>query len=154
MRKMDEDGLFLCRFQADLFKYSVKQNISSKLFIKDFSYSNLSFRMNSNDFLFESLDVPAAFIEVEKMENKRKSGIVYNEAIIGWIGYIYRYICYIYEKNMKSIYKVIKPQELYDIYDSYHSMDNELAISRILEAKNINFNKNTDISIVKKHYKL
>ena len=36
------------------------------------------------------------------------------------------------------LYKRIKPEELYMLYESYHSLDNELAAKRILEAKNIN----------------
>lgn len=153
MKKMDENGLLLCKYQARLFEYSTSKNISSKQFIKDFSYSNLSKRMGNVSFLFETLDTAGAYLEIE--ENKPfKKGEVYNENIISWIGYIYRYTCYIYEKDMKDIYKKIKPQELYDLYDAYHSLDNELAIKRILEAKNIDFNNKNATNLLKKYYNL
>ena len=89
------------------------------------------------------------------MRNNKKGGIIYNEQSMEWIGYIYRYICYIYEQPMKKIYGLIKPNELFELYDAYHSLDNELAIKRILEAKGISFENNTNqLEELKKIYKI
>ena len=52
-----------------------------------------------------------------------------------WIGYIYRYWCYTYDKTSRQVYKIIKPKELRDLYYPYHSLDPMQAIERILEAK-------------------
>lgn len=153
MKTMDGVGLMLCRYQASLFGYSVHQRVSSKVFVKKYAHSLLGERMDSAGFLLEAIDVPQAYIEV--MRNSKKGGIIYNEQSMEWIGYIYRYICYIYEQPMKKIYGLIKPNELFELYDAYHSLDNELAIKRILEAKGISFENNTNqLEELKKIYKI
>ena len=55
---------------------------------------------------------------------------------------------------MKKVYEKIKPQELYDLYDAYHSMDNELAIKRILESKNIEFEHKDNLEVLRKIYNI
>ncbi|MBE5763114.1 MAG: hypothetical protein E7338_02705 [Clostridiales bacterium] len=140
MREIDDFGRFICRYQADLFEYSAKQLVASKDFVKKYAYSNLAERMDDRGFWFEAIDVPQAFSEMQTIKAKKKISI-YRSDVIRWIGYIYRYICYIYEKPMKEVYKRISPQELYDVFDAYHSLDNELAIKRILEAKCLDFEK-------------
>ena len=153
MKKMNDIGLMICRYQADLFEYSTKMNVSSKLFVRKFSYSFLSKRMDSSGFLCESIDIPQAYIELMNNSTK-KEGIIFEPYIMRWIGFIYRYICYIYKKPMKKVYEKIKPQELYDLYDAYHSMDNELAIKRILESKNIEFDHKDKIEVLRKIYNI
>ena len=53
---------------------------------------------------------------------------------------------------MKKVYKLINPKELYNLYDAYHSLDNELAIERILEAKSIKLGDNNDLELLKRIY--
>ena len=150
MTKMDEIGLMLCKYQARLFEYAAKQKVSSKLFIKMFAYSYVAARMDSIGFLLESIDVPQAYLEV--INNNSRNGIVYSEKIMNWMGYIYRYICYVYQQPMKRVYKLIKPKELFDLYEAYHSLDNDLAIQRILEAKSINFDNKDNLELLKRIY--
>lgn len=150
MTKMNEIGLMLCRYQARLFEYAARQKVSSKFFVKKFSFSFTAARMDSIGFLLESIDVPQAYLEI--MNGSEKTGIVYSEKIMNWIGYIYRYICYTHQQPMKRVYKLIKPKELHDLYDAYHSMDNELAIERILEAKSINFEGTNNLELLKRIY--
>ena len=54
-----------------------------------------------------------------------------------WIGYIYRYWAYTYEKSSKQLFKYIKSEKLRNLYFPYHSLDPAQAIERILEAKGI-----------------
>ena len=55
-----------------------------------------------------------------------------------------------YDVDMKKVYSFIKPQEMFDIYDAFHSMDPELAAKKIIEAKGIDFNVN-NIDLMKKY---
>lgn len=57
-----------------------------------------------------------------------------------WIGYIYRYFSYTYQKTSKQVYKIIKPKELRGLFLPYHTMDPAQAIERILEAKGLPVN--------------
>ena len=53
------------------------------------------------------------------------------------MGYLYRYWAYIRECSSKSVYKIIKPEELRGLYLPYHSLDPLQAIERIMESKDI-----------------
>ena len=54
-----------------------------------------------------------------------------------WIGYIYRYYCFTYEKSSRQAYRIIKPKELRDLYLPYHTLDPLQAVDRIMEAKGL-----------------
>lgn len=151
MNKITSSMISICRYQSKLFEYSVTKNASSLLFIKKFVFSDIAYRMGSIAFLFESVDFPAAFDEATEKKVIRK-GVIYSEKTMAWIGYMYRYICFLYNKPITVVYRHIKPQEFYNVYDAYHSMDPELAAKRILEAKNINFDKKIDLDLLKKIY--
>ena len=59
----------------------------------------------------------------------------YSENELYWIGYLYRYWAYTYQKTSKQLYRMTKPKELRELYYPYHSLDPAQAIERILEAK-------------------
>ena len=61
-----------------------------------------------------------------------------------WIGYIYRYFAYTYERSSIQVYKAVKPKELRDLFLPYHTMDPAQAIDRILEAKGLSYDKQTE----------
>lgn len=61
----------------------------------------------------------------------------YTKNELYWIGYIYRYFSYTYEKSSVQIYKIVKPKELRALFLPYHTLDPSQAIERILEAKNL-----------------
>lgn len=51
---------------------------------------------------------------------------------------------------LTSLYRKIKPEELYMLYEAYHSLDNDLVVQRICEAKGIHLNLN-DVELLKKY---
>lgn len=139
MMKIDENGLRLCRFQGELFEKSVsKVEASTPIFLRRFMYSSVAERMDRKGFLFESASVNTVFGEIElefgrTTYGKNKFGC--NE--LYWMGYLYRYWCYLYGKTSKQVYRIIKPEELRKLYFAYHSLDPAQAIERILEAKGL-----------------
>lgn len=139
MRKMDNYGLKLCQFQAELFKRSQKAaGCSSKIFIRRFMLSALAKRMDKEGFLYDSIDVSDALQEIEDQFGASEYGKdKFGEEELYWTGYLYRYWAYINGKSSKQIYKLIKPDELRKLYFPYHSLDPEQAIERIKEAKGI-----------------
>ena len=140
MRKIDEIGLKLCKMQAEVFSVSVKEtNCSSPIFMRRFMNSQVAQRMDLGGFLFEACDVNQIFQEIETEFGESSYGKEkYSEAELYWIGYVYRYWSYTYQKTSKQIYKLVKPKELRDLYYPYHSLDPAQAIERILEAKDLN----------------
>lgn len=139
MRKIDTYGLKLCNFQAELFQKSLTETkCSSKIFIRRFMLSDLATRMDTDGFLFDAIDITDALNEIEEQFGPSDYGTVkFSAEELYWTGYIYRYWSYISQKNSKQIYQIVKPDELQKLYFPYHSLDPEVAIERIKEAKNI-----------------
>ena len=139
MTKMDNYGLRLCKFQAELFQKSLEETeCSSNIFIRRFMLSDLAKRMDKEGFLFDAIDVTDALQEIEIQFGPSDYGkIKFEREELYWTGYIYRYWAYITKKSCKQLYKVIKPDELRKMYYPYHSLDPELVIERIQESKGI-----------------
>lgn len=140
MRKIDEIGLKLCKMQAEVFSASaLRTDCSSPIFMRRFMNSGVAQRMDLGGFLFEACDVNQIFQEIETEFGESSYGKEkYAEAELYWIGYVYRYWSYTYQKTSKQIYKFMKPKELRGLYYPYHSLDPAQAIERILEAKDLN----------------
>ncbi len=140
MKSMDSYGLKTCAFQADLFEKSVcRLECSSKIFVRRFMYSDLAARLDSNGFVFEAIGLEDAFDELERQYGATTYGQQkFDREEMYWIGYIYRYWAYTYEKTSKQLFKYLKPEELRRLYYPYHSLDPAQAIERILEAKGMN----------------
>lgn len=139
MRAFDETGLKLCRMQAELFVLSAsKLECSSPIFLRRFMLSKVAARMDQDGFLYESCTEDGILQEIEEEFGATNYGKEkYSTEELYWMGYLYRYWCYTYEKSSKQIYKLMKPKELRGLYYPYHSLDPAQAIERILESKNI-----------------
>ena len=104
MKKMDNYGLKLCRFQGELFQKSIDEaECSSKIFIRRFMLSDLAKRMDGDGFLFETTDVTDALREIEIQFSPSDYGKVkFGREELYWTGYIYRYWAYITKKSSKQ----------------------------------------------------
>lgn len=139
MRAFDESGLKLCRMQAELFVMSAsKLECSSPIFLRRFMLSKVAVRMDQDGFLYESCTEEGILQEIEEEFGATNYGKEkYSTEELYWMGYLYRYWCYTYEKSSKQVYKQIKPKDLRQLYYPYHSLDPAQAIQRILESQNL-----------------
>lgn len=137
MRKLDDMGLKLCKMQAEIFEESVSlTRCSSPIFLRRFMYSDVASRMDHVGFLFEACNIQAVIEDIDNQFGETDYGKErYGTEELYWMGYLYRYWCYTFEKNSRQVYKIIKPKELRRLYYPYHSLDPAQAIDRILEAK-------------------
>lgn len=139
MRAFDETGLKLSRMQAELFVLSAsKLECSSPIFLRRFMLSKVAARMDQDGFLYEACTADGILQEIEEEFGATNYGKEkYSTEELYWMGYLYRYWCYTYEKSSKQVYKLMKPKELRSLYYPYHSLDPAQAIERILESKNL-----------------
>ena len=139
MRTFDENGLKLCRMQAELFVLSAsKLECSSPIFLRRFMLSKVAVRMDQDGFLYASCTEEGLLQEIEEEFGATNYGKEkYSTEELYWMGYLYRYWCYTYEKSSKQVYKLIKPKDLRQLYYPYHSLDPAQAIQRILESKSL-----------------
>lgn len=139
MKKIDKDGLLLCELQAKTFEMSIDATeVSSEIFIRRFMNSQISKSIDSCEILQTNMQAKDILERIEEQYGKSNYGSKrYTKNEIYWIGYIYRYFSYTYEKSSVQIYKIVKPKELRALFLPYHTLDPSQAIERILEAKNL-----------------
>lgn len=143
-REMDKTGLFLCDIQGTIFQQSIQdEECSSSIFIRRYMNSSFVCRMDNLGFINESLTTKEIYKEINKEYGKTSYGkIKFSGEEMYWIGYIYRYLSYVYQVDSKNAYKIIKGTELRKLYISYHTLDVMNAINRILESKSMFLDKN------------
>ena len=139
MRKIDNDGLLLCEMQAKAFELSgIEQNTSSAVFIRRFMNSDVAKQLDNMAVLQSNMQAADILKLIDEEYGKSEYGSVkYSLNELYWIGYIYRYYAYTYDKTSRQVYKIVKPKELRDLFLPYHTMDPAQAIDRILEAKGL-----------------
>ena len=142
-REMDQVGLLLCDVQGKIFEQSVtSEECSSSIFIRRYMNSKFVSRMDNLTFINESMTVEEIFEELDIEYGKTSYGkIKFSVNEMYWIGYIYRYLSYVYQIDSKNAYKIIKGTELRHLFFAYHSLATMNAIDRILEAKSIVLDK-------------
>ena len=145
MKKIDNDGLLLCEMQAKAFELSsIEQNTSSAVFIRRFMNSDVAKQLDNMAVLRSNMQAADILKLIDEEYGKSEYGSVkYSLNELYWIGYIYRYYAYTYDKTSRQVYKIVKPKELRDLFLPYHTMDPAQAIDRILEAKGL-ANDNVD----------
>ncbi len=145
MKKIDNDGLLLCEMQAKAFELSCEtHNTSSEIFIRRFMNSETAKQLDNMTVLQSNMQAADLLALIDEEYGRSDYGSVkYSPNELYWIGYIYRYFAYTYDKSSKQVYKTVKPKELRGLFLPYHTMDPAQAIDRILEAKGL-ANKNAD----------
>ncbi len=139
MKKIDRDGSILCDLQARTFELSLtEQNTSSPIFIRRFMHSRIAKDLDSGAILQTNIQ-PKDILDMIDEEYGRSSygSEKYSPAELHWIGYMYRYYAYTFERSSNQVYKTIKPRELRGLFLPYHTMDPAQALDRILEAGGI-----------------
>ncbi len=153
MKKIDNDGLLLCEMQAKAFELSgTAQNTGSAVFIRRFMNSDVAKQLDNMAVLQSNTQATDLLNLIDEEYGKSEYGSVkYSPNELYWIGYIYRYYAYTYDKTSKQVYKTVKPKELRGLFLPYHTMDPAQAIDRILEAKEL---ANEDVCEEKRQYEI
>lgn len=153
IRAFDETGLSLCKVQGRIFeKSAVAAEGSSPFFIKSFMFSDEAEHMDNDGFLSEPEDVESILENLKRKHNLNRGTIKYSGDALFWMGYLYRFCCYTYQMSSRSVYGIIKAEELHSLYLPYHTLDIGVAVRRILEAKGITSEKSS-LECLKKAYR-
>ena len=139
MRTIDATGLLLCRKQGEIFEQSPHMaTCGSAIFIRRFMHSHVAERFDSGSYPFEANSIASIFMEIEHQYGKSRYGSTrYSGEELYWMGYLYRYWAYVSEMSSSRIYSIASARELRPLYAAYHTLDPEMAIERIAEAKGI-----------------
>ena len=147
MRKITNDGLLLCKIQAETFEKSIdKMDTSSEIFVRRFMRSSIVKQLDNEAILATNLQANDILDFINEEYGVSNYGSVkYSKDEMYWIGYTYRYFAYTYEWTSLRIYKNVKPKELRSVYLPYHTLDPAQAIERILEAKGLPTNEEEEL---------
>ena len=146
-KKINRDGLLLCELQAKAFENSIdKMESSSEIFIRRFMKSKIAKRLDNQSILDSNIQTNDILQLVDEEYGATNYGSVkYTHNEMYWIGYIYRYFSFTYDLSSSQVYKIIKPKELRGLFLAYHTMDPSQAIERILEAKGMFIDEETEL---------
>jgi len=141
MKKMTNNGILLCKIQADLFaNYRSFSNCSPYFFIRRFMNSDLAKRFDDSTVLADISSNKTFIDEIDEQYGKTSFGknnnSISNEMMY-WVGYVYRYWSYTYEISSKALIMHVNPNILFNRYELYHSMDVSYLIDRICEEEDI-----------------
>ena len=147
IKKINRDGLLLCELQAKAFENSIdKMESSSEIFIRRFMKSKIAKRLDNQSILDSNIQANDILTLVDEEYGATDYGSVkYTHNEMYWIGYIYRYFSFTYDLSASQVYKIIKPKELRGLFLPYHTMDPSQAIERILEAKGMFIDEETEL---------
>lgn len=147
MKKINKNGLLLCELQAKTFEIAVDlTHVSSDIFIRRFMNSKVAKSMDNESILQTNMYEKDILGMIDEQYGELKYGSVkYTHNEMFWMGYLYRYFCYTHELTSVQVYKIVKPKELRRLFLAYHTMDPSQAIERILEAKGLLFDGETEL---------
>ena len=125
--------LQLCDIQGRLFILSVRRGISSAEFVKVFMKSATAKALDSTYNRMQWAGEEYLLEEVidEAGDRFNKSGEIYTEEMIYWIGYICRYWHYMTGESSKEIYKQAPVKVMKQNYAKVYMMTPEEAIEQI-----------------------
>ena len=142
MKQLTSEEIKSCQIQGNIFAKSTQLKCSSKVFIRRFMLSKTCERMDKNGILFDSFSEEDIYAELEKENGKFNYGkIKIGNEVLFWIGYIYRYWSICCDMSSKEIFSIQNSSDMISLYLAYHTLDPKVAIERILEANNINLEK-------------
>jgi len=72
----------------------------------------------------------------DENESIDKTGEIYGNEPMFWMGYLYRYWHYLTGEKSCDIVRIAPPDVMYESWAGFHTLDNDLAIERLKELGN------------------
>ena len=135
-REFDTTGMLLAKMQAEMFSDATKRGFGSYYFLRRFASSTYCKALDSLAILRSSL-VPDNFWD-ENEKTISKNGTIFHSDVMHWIGYIYRYWCYVENIKMMKLIQRVPIKYLASIYNAYHSLSPEVVVAHVKETLHIN----------------
>ena len=132
---MDALSLKICDIQGRLFELSTKKGLDSHVFVSHFMKSKLAENMDATfnhmqwageEYLLEAL--------IDEVGNDvLVANETFDEEVMYWIGYIYRYWHFYTGESSKKIVKQANINTMRMSYNIFHTFDPALAVDELKE---------------------
>lgn len=126
----------MCELQADFFEQSKAHfPCSSAKFVERFMRSQVAKQLDNTHDDYNYLSVGEVFSSLEESYPSLKEGHgnQFPTHVLRWMGYIYRCFCIRKKRPSLLVYKKIKTDSLFALYDSFHTFDPDYCVDRIEE---------------------
>lgn len=128
----------LSEMQGALFEMSGAEGYDSEKFIKVFMNSKIAEGLDSD---FDYMQWAGKEYIMERMKEEYPEGFshggqVFDGETLYWAGYLYRYWHFYSGESSKAIYMQADAKTINTMYYGYHTLDVEMAIDRLKEARN------------------
>lgn len=130
---MDKTKLKLCDIQGRLFVKSAEAGYDSQSFIRSYMNSAVAKGMDSKYNRMQWAGEEYLLEEIADEASLEEGGDIWQEDILFWSGYIYRYWCYYTGESSKKIYRMASAKTMRRNYRMFHTMDPKMAIDDLKE---------------------
>ena len=130
---MDRLQLQLCDIQGRLFELSGANGYNSAIFIKAFMTSEVAKGLDSKFNRMQWAGEEYLLAELSDTAKLIKSGTVYDEEVLYWIGYLYRFWHFVTGEDSKEIYRQAPAETMSRNWLIFHTFAPEVAIEDLKE---------------------
>ena len=130
---MNELQLKLCDIQGRLFELSGANGYDSVTFIKAFMTSEVAKGLDSKFNRMQWAGEEYLLAEVADTAELTKSGKVYNQEVLYWAGYLYRFWHFATGEDSKEIYRQAPAETMSRNWLIFHTLAPEVAIENLKE---------------------
>lgn len=129
----------MCELQADVFEQSTNRfKCGSSFFVSKFMYSELAKELDDidNPYNYSSAESILNALEKEYPSLNKEGDKKYSKESLRWLGYIYRAWSIIKHKHSSYLYKYTKAEQMFALYDSFHTFGVEYCVDKLEELAN------------------
>lgn len=134
MVNLDTQKRQLCDIQGRLFECAQKKGYDCPAFIDAFMNSRAAEALDDTydrlqwageEYILEELD--------EEVNGLKKAGAVFQQEVMYWAGYLYRYWHYYTNESSRKIYKIADAETMNECWLGFHTLSVEMAIDDLKE---------------------
>lgn len=134
MAVLDLQKRQLCDIQGRLFELALKNEYDCPAFIERFMNSRAA---SALDDTYDRLQWAGEEYILEELNDEvgglAKAGQTYDNEVMYWAGYTYRYWHYYTGESSESIYKIADAGIMNECWLGFHTLDVEMAIDNLIE---------------------
>ena len=130
---MNSMKLQQCDIQGRLFEHFGNEGYDSKSFISEFMKSEVAKGLDRKYDRMQWAGEEYLFEEIVENCKLNKSGVVWSNETLYWIGYKYRYWNFSRNASSREILKIASPELMKSSYLMFHTMDPEMAIDDLIQ---------------------
>lgn len=134
MKNFTLEKMQLCDIQGRLFELALKKGYDCPSFIEAFMKSRVAACL---DDVYDRMQWAGEEYMLEELGDEvnglKKAGTIFDNEVMYWTGYCYRYWHYYTNESSKRIYTIADAKTMNECWQGFHALDVEMAIENLKE---------------------